>query len=280
MADSKHTGTVQYYMHVHRNFIRAYGTAFEELSDENISKKIKAFNFEMLNRPEVQLSESCETFTKGLEAIQGRMDVLHKNQDVLNKFYRRLQQISNVLQPYSTFDGNSNIEGQKKEHFDTLIACFMQMEKNSFHRVASVIYQLGASMAMVAIHYFLLSYSLRNPKELAEKVYSTGQTKRFKQTKHINCLRDLISARCGHIGPSSAAKLDDICVLSGNETAASQDTKKIKMTTPEVEVPVLDDSIEPGNIDLIPDVETPGCKSKRKRRNNKKKDLDSETEDM
>ena len=138
MSD-KHNGTVQYYMHVHRNFIQAYGTAFEELSDENISKKIKPFNFEMCNRPEVQLSETCETFSKGLEAIQSRMLALSNNADVLPRFYERHAILTKALEPYCTADGKSSLEGQNKIHFSNLIDLFHDMGKNSFHRVASYV---------------------------------------------------------------------------------------------------------------------------------------------
>ena len=90
--------------------------------------------FKMCNPPEVQLLETFDTFSKGLEVIQSRMITLLYNVDVIPRFYVRLELLTKAVEPNCTADGKSNLEEQNKNNFKKLLDSFEQMEKNSFHR--------------------------------------------------------------------------------------------------------------------------------------------------
>ena len=122
-------------------------------------------------------------------------------------------------------------------------------------------------MSMVGIHYFLLSYSFCNPKALSEKLYVTPHNRLLKAKGAIDSLRDIIVARCGHTGPSSAGANSLVSVLSGDKVDTDENkSQRKKRRESKEQTLVFDVSIdEPAALEDVPSVDTP-CSSKSKKR--------------
>ena len=150
---------VSWYFHYAKDFLRPYGKATIGINKNVLDQKISAVNFEMLNRPNIALSEFAATIQENMKALQ-TIEEMSKH---VPRFIDRVAKVSKSL---DVLNNSSEVESDKRKATDEVLQFFARKSPFMDSYLPSAV-DLGAALYSTSLQTAVMRFLAKNPQKVS-----------------------------------------------------------------------------------------------------------------
>ena len=150
---------VTWYFYYPKDFLRPYGKATTGISTKIFDQKITAMNCEMLNRPNIALSEYAGTIQENIKAVNSL-------QDLAKHVPRYFKCMSKMAKALDVLNNGTDTEGDKAQAADKVFEFFSRKSPFIDSYLPSAV-EVGSALFSTSLQTATMRYLASNPEKVS-----------------------------------------------------------------------------------------------------------------
>ena len=150
---------VTWYFHFPKDFLRLYGKATTSIANDILDQKITSVNCEMLNRPNIALSEFAGTIQENIKAL--------KSLEELSKHVPRyLDRLSKIEKSLEVLSNATDVQGDKARAAEEVLQFFGRKSPFMDSYLPSAV-EAGAALYSTSLQTAVMRFLATNPQKVS-----------------------------------------------------------------------------------------------------------------
>ncbi|KAL9977160.1 hypothetical protein ACROYT_G014538 [Oculina patagonica] len=178
----------KYKSHFLRSFLLSYGPAIQDITDEDVLKRLHDFNCEWMSRPNIAISEIVMTLKDNLKLFKAYREKVFKEAfvDELEGF------ITPLLPALKRLDNKDKETTEPPTKSDVCLVLRTIQENVEFERCVRQGYNACGPVFSSAVQVIALATLLNCPAQFAKKCQRTSETDAFKADPSLVTMKDYL----------------------------------------------------------------------------------------
>ena len=163
--------------------LQPYGKGYVQLNDRLIKNRLQNYNCQFFRKPGLAYSTFAGSVYQNFEEVKGKLENITREHRKKAKCIEKLKPHFDTINRNIGLTDSSSKDVEVSLKFITEILCVL--DGRWFSRFMLNMYEVGACMYQMSLHWLVTSAIFHDPEFLADKLSPTNATKDFIKSKKL-----------------------------------------------------------------------------------------------